>query len=144
PATCDEAWARALAARLPAARLGAIHADGTLIASADDKLAIANASAALAVDMESHIAARAAAEAGLPFAILRCVSDDAHAELPPAIRLAMRPDGALAVGAMLGSVLRQPGQVPALTRTLAGFAGAFRELAQGAQKVGPGLAFEER
>jgi hypothetical protein len=42
-------------------------------------------SGAVAVDMESAVAALCCREAGVPFACLRAVSDDAHASFPPTL-----------------------------------------------------------
>jgi hopanoid-associated phosphorylase len=140
---CDPAWTSALAARLQNARRGTIHADGRLIADPAEKAALSR-SGALAADMESHIAGRAAVKAGLPFAILRCISDEAEAALPPAIAVAMKPGGGLALGAVLASILRHPGQVTGLARTIAGFSRAYGALEEGARTVGPRLAFDVR
>ena len=141
---CDARWGEVLAARLPVARRGLIYADGRLLGSAAMK-AEAFACGALVVDMESHLAGEAARAAGLPFAVLRCVSDNAEAMLPPAILAAMRPDGGLAPGAMLASVARQPGQLPALVHALRGFFQAFRVLKRDGALVAPGrLGFDLR
>ena len=43
--------------------------------------------------MESHIAAAYAAEAGLPFAAVRVISDPAHRALPALARAAIKPNG---------------------------------------------------
>lgn len=91
--------------------------------------------------MESHIAARIAAEAGLPFAVLRCVSDEAAAALPPAIKVAMKPGGGLALGAVIASIASRPGQLPQLFRTVAGFNRAYAALGEGARRMGPRLSF---
>ena len=99
---------------------------------------------ALAVDMESHVAAETAARHGLPFAILRCVSDRVDHLLPHAVTVCMRPDGQMDVAAMLGSLVRQPVQVPDFMRTMAGFANAFRALHRGNRAVGARLGFPER
>lgn len=137
---CDPAWTARLAQCLPGARIGPVHADGRLIADPAEKARLHAASGALAADMESHIAAEAAATAGLPFAVLRCVSDEAAAALPPAIAVAMKPGGGLALGAVLGSILGRPGQLPHLMRTVAGFNRAYAALKAGAQAAGPRLA----
>ena len=137
---CDPAWIAALAQRLPRARIGPVHADGRLIADPAEKARLHRSSGSLAADMESHIAARAAQAAGLPFAVLRCVSDEAGAALPPAIAVAMKPGGGLALGAVLGSILGNPGQVPHLLRTVAGFNRAFAALRAGAAQAGLRLA----
>lgn len=138
---CDAPWLKALSRRLPDARIGPIHADGKLIAEPAEKANLHHTSGSLAADMESHVVARFAAEAGLPFAILRCVSDEAAAALPPAIAVAMKPGGGLALGAILGSIVRQPGQLPHLFRTVAGFHRAYDALGEGARRVGTRLAY---
>ena len=67
--------------------------------------------------MESHIAERVARERGLPFGVIRVISDGADAALPPVALVAMRPDGGIALGAVLASLARDPRQLPALLRT---------------------------
>lgn len=138
---CSARWIDAIAHRLPAARIGPIHADGRLVASSFDKAELNRSFGALAADMESHLVAAVAAQAGLPFAVLRCVSDEASAALPSAIEVAMKPGGGLALGAVLGSLLRRPGQVPALARSVAGFTRAYGALRTGAGQVGRHLAY---
>ena len=144
PADCDRAWANVLLERLPGARFGAVQASGKLLSDPYDKEQLSNKSAALVVDMESHVVAQAALAAGVPFAILRCVSDTAGAILPPAVEVMMKPDGDIDVGAVLGSVARQPGQLPSLIHTLAGFNRAYRSLIRGARQAGDRLGFDAR
>ncbi|MDE1915641.1 MAG: phosphorylase [Sphingomonadales bacterium] len=143
PRDCDEAWARALKAMLPEAHLGAIHADGRLSADAAEK-AVRGRSGALAVDMESHIAGAIAMEARLPFAVLRCISDEAGASLPPAISVSMKPNGGVAYGAVLASLLRHPGQLPALIRTGRGFGQSFARFGSVLTAVEGRLGFDHR
>jgi nucleoside phosphorylase len=140
---CDAAWAKALAQALPQAQIATVFANGALLATADAK-ASAAASGAIIADMESHLAGAAAARHVLPFAILRCISDLADAALPPAVAVAMRPDGGLALGAVLGSILRQPEQLPALIRTGIGFGRAFAGLRAGTRAVSPRTGFDQR
>ncbi len=140
---CDPAWALALARALPQARNGTVFANGALLASADAK-ANAAAAGAIIADMESHLVGTIAAQNNLPFAILRCVSDTSTASLPPAVAVAMRPGGGLALGAVLASILRQPGQVPALIRTGARFSRSFAILKAKAEEAGLRLAFDQR
>jgi hypothetical protein len=137
---CDAAWRDALAARLPDARIGGFFADGRMIDTVAEKLALGERHRALAVDMESHVAGAVAAERGLPFAIVRCVSDGARHLLPHAITVSMRPDGGIDARAMLRSLARRPGQAPDIARTTAGFARAMRELKRGAALLGPRMA----
>ncbi|WP_426258479.1 phosphorylase [Sphingomonas sp. DC1600-2] len=106
-----------LAAALPNAHLGTVVGADRIIASATEKAALHAHTGAIAVDMESHIAARVAARHNLPFAILRTISDSADHALPPAALVGMKPDGGVALGAILASLARNPAQLPALIRT---------------------------
>jgi hopanoid-associated phosphorylase len=138
---CDPAWRDTLASRLQVARIGGFFADGRMIDTVAEKRALGARHGALAVDMESHVAAAVAARHGLPFAILRCVSDRVDHLLPHAVTVCMRPDGALDVPAMLRSLTARPRQLADFTRTMAGFAHAFRALRDGVRAVGPELGF---
>ncbi len=137
---CDPAWTATLARALPGARLGGFFADGRMIDTVAEKLALGERHGALAVDMESHVAGAVAAERGLPFAIARCVSDGARHLLPHAITVSMRADGGVNARAMLASLAARPSQAADVARTGAGFAKAMRELRRGALALGPGLA----
>ena len=137
---CDPDWAAALLARLPGARMGGYFADGRMIDTVAEKLALGERHHALAVDMESHVAGTVAAERGLPFAIVRCVSDGARHLLPHAITVSMRPDGGVDGKAMLRSIAARPGQLADIARTTAGFAKAMGELKRGAVRIGPRMA----
>lgn len=134
---CDLAWRASLLAKLPHARRGGFFADGRMIDTVAEKLALGVRHEALAVDMESHVAAAVAVERGLPFAILRCVSDGARHLLPHAITVSMRPDGGVDAAAMLRSLFARPTQAADVARTTLGFARAMRELQRGAARAGP-------
>ncbi len=71
----DPAWAATLCARLSAATSGAFAASDRIVATARAKAALRDSAGAIAADMESHRVARAAALAGVPFAIVRAVSN---------------------------------------------------------------------
>ena len=90
-----------------------LHSD-VLVADPVAKAALHAGSGCASLDMESGALARAAAAAGLPFAVLRAVCDPAGRALPPAARIPLHPDGRLQARALLGSILRHPGQLPGL------------------------------
>jgi adenosylhomocysteine nucleosidase len=139
----DRAWARRLRAALPLA----IHADilgvDAPIATPLEKRRAHAVSGAAAVDMESHIAAKIAAAHGLPFAACRVVIDSAQRHLPPAALVGLRSDGTPDVGAVLRSLLRQPGQAPALARTALDMAIARTALRRGRRLLGAGFGFAD-
>jgi adenosylhomocysteine nucleosidase len=141
---CDAAWQAALAHALPKAWTGPVYADGRLIGDAQEKRSLSCRHNALAADMESHFAAQLAARAGVPFAILRCISDEAVHALPPAIAVAMRPDGGLALGNVLKSIATKPGQLLDILSTLTHFSRAYAALRRGAAGMPERLAFDLR
>jgi len=138
-----DGWATALAARLPDRRFGAIAGSDRVVATAAEKSLLRIKTAAAAVDMESHIAAKAAANAKLPFAALRVISDTAEDSLPPAAAKAMRSDGSIDMGAVIGSLVMQPNQMPALIRTAQNAGIAFKALLRCRSALGPRLAFPD-
>ena len=137
----DRAWARALLAALP----GAVHAEiigaDTPVALPTEKRRLHAQTGAVAVDNESHVAARIAAAYRIPFAACRAVIDPAHSELPPAAVTGLRHDGTADVLAVLRSVVRQPSQLPALARTALEARTAGAALRRGRRLLGVGLAF---
>jgi hopanoid-associated phosphorylase len=137
---CHEGWRVRLTSRLPYAHQGQIFGSDVIIENAQTKSGLHTTTGALAVDMESQVAARFAAKRNLPLAGLRVISDDAGHVLPPAALVAMRPDGGIALGRVLGSVLRKPGQVPALIRTARASNKAFAELLRCLDLCGVGIA----
>jgi adenosylhomocysteine nucleosidase len=137
---CDEHWRVSLAAKLPHVHQGPVAASDTILENRRAKAALYASTGALAVDMESAAAARFAQARHLPFAVLRVISDDARHVLPPAALVAMKPDGGIALGRVLASLLRHPLQVPGLIRTARTSNKAFRELLRCRGLCGVGLA----
>ncbi|MDO7843048.1 phosphorylase family protein [Sphingomonas immobilis] len=113
---------------LPWAVVGTIVGSDTIAATIEQKRHLRATTGAIAVDMESHIAARIAERHALPFAIIRTISDAADHVLPPAALVGMNSDGSMALGAVLKSLARDPAQLPALIRTGRDAARAFQAL----------------
>ena len=99
-----------------------------IVAARDCKAALHSETGAAAVDMESHIAAAYAAEADIPFAALRVISDPAHRALPAYARKAIKPNGDLDLLRIMGSVVRNPRTLRALVSTGIDFNRALRSL----------------
>jgi hopanoid-associated phosphorylase len=116
----DAAWRLRVETVLAAAGL-AIEARDLLgayraVATAEKKAALFHTTGAVAVDLESHLIARAATEARRPFLILRAIADPATRSLPSAAVNGLKDDGTAALGRVIVSVLRHPGQIAALLR----------------------------
>lgn len=112
----DAVWRKWLLAQLPGARSGPVYGSGEMVLSALDKAKLRRQGGALLVDMESHVAAKVAAERGLPLAVVRVVSDKATTSLPEAVRAGLSPDGGMNLMGVLGALARDPSQLPALMR----------------------------
>jgi len=99
-----------------------------LVAARASKAALHLETGAAAVDMESHIAAAYAAQADLPFAALRVISDPAGRALPALARSAIRPDGKIDLRKVLSSVARNPLTLRSLVSTGIDFNRALKSL----------------
>jgi len=112
----DGAWhARACTRLAPLRPIDqALFGTDEAIATVAAKTALFARTGAVAVDMESHVLAQAAAH--LPLLIVRVVADGAETALPPAALVGIRPDGSSDLPAVLRSILRHPSQIPALLR----------------------------
>ncbi len=113
---------------LPDAVVGAVIGSDTIAANPSQKADLARYTGSVAVDMESHVAERLARRRDLPFGVVRVISDTADRELPSAALVGMRPDGGVALGAILKSLARHPAQLPDLIRTGRDAGVAFRRL----------------
>jgi hopanoid-associated phosphorylase len=131
----DEDWLRGLSRSLPEATAGGIVGTNAIVAGADAKAALRAASGGVAADMESHHAAKMASEAGVPFAVLRAVSDGAGESLPACAQAGFRADGSVDVGAVVRGLLARPSEFPALMRTARNAGKAMAALAEAARRL---------
>jgi len=99
-----------------------------VIAARAGKAALRSETGAAAVDMESHIAAAYAADAGLPFAALRVIADPADRALPALAISAIKPNGDIDLRKVLRGVARNPTTLRALVSTGIDFNRALRSL----------------
>jgi hopanoid-associated phosphorylase len=96
--------------------VGAVAGSDRLLVTPDEKRLLGERTGALAGDMESGAVAAVAAEAGLPFLVLRAVSDGAVRALPRVACVPLRPDGGLSVGGIAHALLTRPAEWPAVLR----------------------------
>lgn len=135
-----EVWhervAAALGTRLPVHR-GAIAGRNIVLMKSSEKVSLHKETGALAVDMESHIAADYAHDHGLPFAAIRAISDPCTRNLPPIAMDALTPDGKVAIGKVIRGILRDTGQLPALIAAGLDSERAFASLRRCRRLLGP-------
>jgi adenosylhomocysteine nucleosidase len=116
---------------------GALAGADAPIMTLRDKASLRAATGAAAVDMESHIAGEFAARRGLPFLVMRVVSDPATRALPPLAAKAVTPEGGVDLGLVMRELARQPGQLADLVRAGADAGKAFASLRRGGPLIGP-------
>jgi adenosylhomocysteine nucleosidase len=115
---------------------GPIAGSPVIVPGPTEKSALRQRTGAIAVDMESHEVARVAARAGVPFAVLRAVSDLADEALPLSAQAGFRPDGGVDVMAVIAGLARRPGELAALLRTARHAEAGFKALATAAARLG--------
>jgi hopanoid-associated phosphorylase len=137
----DRLWSQRLLGALPNAVYADIFGSDAPVVGRDDKRSLHEAHGTVAVDMESHIAAKIAARHGVPFAACRVIIDPAERTLPPAALVGMRDDGRANVAAVVRSLCQQPRQVFALLRVVADARAARTALFRGRRRLGANLSF---
>lgn len=136
-ATVREALSQGLGER---AEGGALAGVDHPLMYGDQKLSLFAQTRARAADMESHVVARAAAAAGVPFVVIRVVSDPSNRSLPHAALAGITEDGRINGGAVAGALLRRPWEcMDMLTLALDG-AQAMHRLRRVGRRAAPLLA----
>ena len=130
---CDPEWVARLTKSFPEAVVGVVLGADFIIGSSDAKAQLHSRTGAIAADMESHRVALAASEAGVPFVVLRAVSDGAADSLPLSAQAGFRPDGSVDVLSVVQGLLRRPRELPALLRTARHAGAGFKALATAAR-----------
>jgi adenosylhomocysteine nucleosidase len=120
---------------------GGLGGSESVIVSASGKRELHGATGALAVDMESHVAAAFAQLHNLPFAAIRAVSDPAHRSLPQLATQALRPDGGVDFVKVLGGIARDPLQMSSLIAAGRDCGRAFAALRRVRGLLGPLFGF---
>jgi hopanoid-associated phosphorylase len=116
----DAAWHLRVRAALLERSIAVIEDDllgaTEIVAACGAKAELHRRSGAVAVDLESGIAAAAAQRSGRPFLTMRAIADPADFALPPAALVGIDSAGRTVLLPVLRSILRRPGQVADLVR----------------------------
>ena len=140
----DAAWAKRIREKLPDAIYTSIAGSDAMATTVSAKSTLFRETGAYAVDMESHIVARAAKTHALAFAVLRTICDPAGTALPPLASTAITAKGRLALGGVLSSLLRDPRQVSVLPRMARDSSAAFAALLRCRRRLGIRLLGPDR
>lgn len=117
PMVCDDSVLRAVqsaaaAIRLPV-RCGPVVSLATVVCRAVDKQNISRLTSAIALDMESAAIGKVAREHGVPFAVVRTVSDVADEDLPLDFNAFLTPWGWMRE---IGAIITRPSRLIGLNR----------------------------
>lgn len=118
-------------------RGGTLAETDSVLKDADDKLRLRNLSGALVADMESAAIAEVCHGAGIPFLVVRAVSDTSTTRIPDCALAAVDKNGDVSVARCLGKLVWAPGDLPALLRLARGFRSACAALSDLARLAGP-------
>jgi adenosylhomocysteine nucleosidase len=135
----DARWAQRLRRIIPDTAYGPLLGVHQPVAQAKDKAALHAKTGALAVDMESHVVARAAARHGIPLAAIRVVVDPVERTIPRSALAGTRPDGTINPLGVAKSLVRYPRDLYGLIRMALDARAARATLVQGSALLGPGL-----
>ena len=137
----DPQWLDQLRAAVPEAYAGRVLGGDEMIVSAREKTRLLHESGADVVDMESHVVTACAQKSGVPYAIVRSVSDAADRALPRAVMAGMKSDGETNLAGVLAALARRPWELSALLRTAREAQAAFDSLVRTRAALGARLAF---
>lgn len=118
---------------------GALQHTETILSSPQEKTDLYQQTRCVAADMESAAVAKLAAEAQVPFLIIRAIADPAQAALPVSALRALDPDGRLQPLALMASLLTHPQDLLGLWQLGGYFRAAKATLRAFAARVGPTL-----
>lgn len=135
----DEEWSTLIVRHGGAVVSGGLAGVDAPVVEPTHKARLFAETGAAGLDMESHIAARFAAERGARFAALRVIADMADDAVPRAATAGMRMDGTVDLKAVIGGILRQPSALPAIIRLAMTTGHARRTLMQVRRSLGPGF-----
>ena len=131
PVRTSESWSGALEAALGArcrVFTGGVAGVDAPVTSVPLKEALRSGSAAMAVDMESHGIAAAAAESGVPLLVIRAIADPAARAIPAAALAGMGTDGRRRPLAVLGRLIIRPAEIPHIVQLARDSNAALRSL----------------
>lgn len=131
PLVPDRAWtarvAESLRGVVPVVR-GTMACPTDVLRNANEKRALADRSGAIAADMESAAIGAVAREAGLPWIVVRAISDAADTVVPSSVTSAIDDVGALSMVRLLGGLLKNPMDIAALPKLARGMRLAGRTM----------------
>lgn len=121
---------------------GLIFSAEQAITAAADKAALAEATGAIAVDMESYAIASTARQFGVPFLVVRAVADPSVRTLPRWITSTIDDRGQPNIASILAGVISHPSEILSLIFLAGDSAKGHRALRRFVFRIGPFFGFD--
>lgn len=137
PLATDATWSRRLLDAVGDANYAPILGVDNPVAEPAQKREFYRTTGAAAVDMESHVVARLAADHGLAFAALRVIVDPAERVIPSAALVGLGPNGYANASAILRDLAARPAQLSQLARVALDAFTARSEMQRVRRLIGP-------
>ena len=140
----SDVWRNSLKKLLPSdinVSEGSIVGVDKMVASQDAKRQLFEATGAIACDMETHSMARVAVATGVPFIVVRAISDPAWRDIPNWILSCLTSDGEVDYWRLSLAQLSHPWRLPALMVLAGNSKKAFVSLRRVAGVAGSSLGF---
>jgi len=139
----DPIWSRRLLATVPDIRHGPVIGVNSAVLNPEAKRELYAGTGAVAVDMESHLVARAADAHNLAFAAVRVVVDPVHRTVPQGALMALDSGGNTKVSPVLREVMARPRQLSTFIRIALDAYVARSALLRVRRIVGPEFGFRD-
>jgi adenosylhomocysteine nucleosidase len=139
----DEGWSQSLLNSHPFAIHAPILSVDEAVIDPAGKERLFQRTGAVAVDMESRIAAAVAMKYSLPFAVLRAVADPANRRVPQSAVSGLRSDGRTDALAVLRGLLRRPADITGIVGVACDAWAARLALSRTPQQLGRGFGIPD-
>ncbi|MDH3691253.1 MAG: purine phosphorylase [Gammaproteobacteria bacterium] len=120
---------------------GKLATSDKVLTNAHEKIAFGRSFGAVAVDTESAGIARAAAQARIPYLVIRAIVDRLVWKLPICVTNAVNPHGSINPSMMLGALAKRPYDLFHVLRLVMGWRAAKQSMSRVISLAGPGFLF---
>jgi hopanoid-associated phosphorylase len=141
PYATDAHWSDRLVEMAPGIRRGDIVGVDAVVQEPSAKRKLGLRTGAVAVDMESHLVARAAREQDLAFAVVRVIIDPAERTVPDAALFALKLRGSAYLTALVSELAARPSELLGLLRIAIDSYAARSSLLRIRRALGPQFGF---
>ncbi len=131
----DQDWNAQFIEHVSSALCVPVWGSRSIVQTEHHKEMVYRRSGCLAADMESQAVALAAQEAGIPFNVVRAISDPYDMELPPAALTPLKEDGSVDLSGVFKAIKKEPSQILDLMRLGLNTSAALKSLKKSTKTI---------